>query len=257
VREAIAAAEAACAVAMLTTEASAREADAVRDGATLCIKDAEDRATLAEREVLERVSRAEVENSTALTSLVTTPRALHRRSPSLRVSSRKSVGLMRHQRGNTRSVSMSSPFYRLGARSCASPSSALLGSGPCPRECDLQPSTIMRWSRSLPRSGQWCPLLRSRCSGVHPTTLPMRRLWESWWSSFTGWRGAARNLIGPLPRSVTFCSDCRPVGPGWPTVWKRLPGTLGGAGCTAGGRGKVGGSAIFDDAGLGIGAGRR
>jgi hypothetical protein len=38
------------------------------DGATLRIKDAEDRATLAKREALERVSRAEAENSAMLTS---------------------------------------------------------------------------------------------------------------------------------------------------------------------------------------------
>jgi hypothetical protein len=60
--------EAAYAAAMLTTEASAREAVATRDSAALRVKDEEDRATLVEREALERVLRAEVENATTLAS---------------------------------------------------------------------------------------------------------------------------------------------------------------------------------------------
>jgi hypothetical protein len=67
-REAVATVEAARVVAMLTVEASARDATAVRDGATFHIKDVEDRAALAEREALEQVSRAEVENFAALAS---------------------------------------------------------------------------------------------------------------------------------------------------------------------------------------------
>jgi hypothetical protein len=55
--------EAACAMAMLAVDTSAREAVAVQDSATLCVKDAVNRATL-----VERVSRAEVENATALAS---------------------------------------------------------------------------------------------------------------------------------------------------------------------------------------------
>jgi hypothetical protein len=58
--------EAARATVLLTTEGSAWEAIVGRDGATLCIKDAEDQVTLAERKVLERVSWAEVRNSAAL-----------------------------------------------------------------------------------------------------------------------------------------------------------------------------------------------
>jgi hypothetical protein len=54
---------------VLFTETSAREAVAAWDGTTLCIKDVEDRAALAEREALERVSQAEVENSAALASI--------------------------------------------------------------------------------------------------------------------------------------------------------------------------------------------
>jgi hypothetical protein len=61
-REAVAAAETAHAA------ASAWEAITVRDGATLRIKDAEDRAALVKREVLERISRAEAESPTTLTS---------------------------------------------------------------------------------------------------------------------------------------------------------------------------------------------
>jgi hypothetical protein len=40
----------------------------VRDRAALHVKDAEDRATLVERETIERVSRVDVENDTALAS---------------------------------------------------------------------------------------------------------------------------------------------------------------------------------------------
>jgi hypothetical protein len=53
---------------ILTTETSVWEAVAAWDSIALRVKDAEDRATLAEREALERVSRAEVENATALAS---------------------------------------------------------------------------------------------------------------------------------------------------------------------------------------------
>jgi hypothetical protein len=66
--EAVATAKAARATVVLTAEASAWEATAAWDGATLCIKDARDRATLLEREVLERLSRVEAENSAALAS---------------------------------------------------------------------------------------------------------------------------------------------------------------------------------------------
>jgi hypothetical protein len=51
---------------MLATKTSAREATMSRDSANLRIKGPEDRAVLAEREALERVSRVEVENSTTL-----------------------------------------------------------------------------------------------------------------------------------------------------------------------------------------------
>jgi hypothetical protein len=40
----------------------------MRDSAALRVKDAEDRATLVEREALERVSRVEAENTTTLAS---------------------------------------------------------------------------------------------------------------------------------------------------------------------------------------------
>jgi hypothetical protein len=60
---------------MLITEASAREAVVTRDSVAFCVGDAKDRvslvkdlATLAEREALERVSRAEAENAVALAS---------------------------------------------------------------------------------------------------------------------------------------------------------------------------------------------
>jgi hypothetical protein len=64
-----AAVEAARAVAMLTTETSAREAVAAQDSTALCVKDAEDQVALVKREALERVSRVEAENATALASL--------------------------------------------------------------------------------------------------------------------------------------------------------------------------------------------
>jgi hypothetical protein len=60
--------KAAHAEAVLAAETSTREAAMVQDSANLHIKDAEDRATLAEGEALEPVSQAEVENSTVLSS---------------------------------------------------------------------------------------------------------------------------------------------------------------------------------------------
>jgi hypothetical protein len=43
-------------MAVLATETSTQEAIVAQDSANLCIKDPEDRATLAEREALEQVS---------------------------------------------------------------------------------------------------------------------------------------------------------------------------------------------------------
>jgi hypothetical protein len=53
---------------MLAAHTTAMLAAAVQDNATLHVKDAEDQATIAQREVLEWVSRAEAENATALAS---------------------------------------------------------------------------------------------------------------------------------------------------------------------------------------------
>jgi hypothetical protein len=53
-------------VVVLAAEASAQEAAAARDSVVVLIKDAEDQATLVEREVWERVSRVEAENATVL-----------------------------------------------------------------------------------------------------------------------------------------------------------------------------------------------
>jgi hypothetical protein len=55
-------------MAVLAIEALAWEAATAWDGATLHIKDGEDRATLVERGALELVPWVEAENSTALTS---------------------------------------------------------------------------------------------------------------------------------------------------------------------------------------------
>jgi hypothetical protein len=54
---------------VLSTKASAQVATTIQDIVALHVKDAEDRATLAEREARERVSRMEVENATVLASL--------------------------------------------------------------------------------------------------------------------------------------------------------------------------------------------
>jgi hypothetical protein len=51
---------------MLAAEASAWEAIVAQDSATIHVKDEEDRAALAEREALEKVSRVQLENATAL-----------------------------------------------------------------------------------------------------------------------------------------------------------------------------------------------
>jgi hypothetical protein len=53
---------------MLAAETSALEASAAWDNTTLRVKYAEFQATLVEQEVLERMSRAEVENTTVLAS---------------------------------------------------------------------------------------------------------------------------------------------------------------------------------------------
>jgi hypothetical protein len=84
---------------MLTAEASAREAVATRDSAALSVKDEEDHATLVEREALERVLRAEVENATTLAS-----------------TCEDAEGLAQNN-------SRSSPFCGPGVLSCVIPSS--------------------------------------------------------------------------------------------------------------------------------------
>jgi hypothetical protein len=55
-------------VAMLAAETLAREASAARNSVALHVKDVKDWATLVVREVLERMSRVEVENAVALAS---------------------------------------------------------------------------------------------------------------------------------------------------------------------------------------------
>jgi hypothetical protein len=63
-REAAATVETACVAATLAVETFVRETAVAWDSAALRVKDADDRSTLAEREALERVSRAEAENAT-------------------------------------------------------------------------------------------------------------------------------------------------------------------------------------------------
>jgi hypothetical protein len=53
---------------MLAAETLAREASAARNSVALHVKDVKDWATLVVREVLERMSRVEVENAVALAS---------------------------------------------------------------------------------------------------------------------------------------------------------------------------------------------
>jgi hypothetical protein len=77
-------------------------------------------------------------------------RALRRKSPSMRESLWRSVRRWRYLGGSTESTSGSSPFCRVGALSYAMPSSALLGQDICPRACDLQPSTMLKWPENLP-----------------------------------------------------------------------------------------------------------
>jgi hypothetical protein len=60
--------EAAIAV-VFAAESSTQEAVAARDNAALCVKDKEDRAALAERVVLENISRVEAENAKVLASI--------------------------------------------------------------------------------------------------------------------------------------------------------------------------------------------
>jgi hypothetical protein len=66
--EAATAAEATRAVVVLVAEISTQEAVATRGNAAIFVKDAEDRATMAEREAQERVSAVEAESVSTLTS---------------------------------------------------------------------------------------------------------------------------------------------------------------------------------------------
>jgi hypothetical protein len=67
-REAAVTVEVTRAVVMLTAETAVWEAVAALDSAALRVKDAENRAALAEREALERVSRVEAESTAVLAS---------------------------------------------------------------------------------------------------------------------------------------------------------------------------------------------
>jgi hypothetical protein len=67
-QEVVTIAEATHAMAVLAAETSTREAAAAWDNVTLCVKDVEDWASLAEREALEWLSRVEAENVAALAS---------------------------------------------------------------------------------------------------------------------------------------------------------------------------------------------
>jgi hypothetical protein len=57
--------DAARVMAILIAGTSPWESAVARDGAALCVKDVEAQAALVERETLERVSRAEAENTAA------------------------------------------------------------------------------------------------------------------------------------------------------------------------------------------------
>jgi hypothetical protein len=67
-QEVVTIAEATHAMTVLAAETSTREAAAAWDNVTLCVKDVEDWASLAEREALEWLSRVEAENVAALAS---------------------------------------------------------------------------------------------------------------------------------------------------------------------------------------------
>jgi hypothetical protein len=68
-REAATAAKATRIVVVLAAETSTQEATVMWDSTALHVKDAEDWATLVEREALERVSRVEAENAVVLGSV--------------------------------------------------------------------------------------------------------------------------------------------------------------------------------------------
>jgi hypothetical protein len=67
-REAATAVKVAHATVVLTTETSAQEATVAQGSVAILIKDAEDRAALAKREALERVSGVEAERAMVLAS---------------------------------------------------------------------------------------------------------------------------------------------------------------------------------------------
>jgi hypothetical protein len=106
VQEVATATEVARVAVMLAVETSAREATTARDSAALHVKDVEDRATLVERESLERVSRAEAENVAVLAAAHEYAEGFARKIALLEDEFGRCL------RGGTKSNSRSSPFCR-------------------------------------------------------------------------------------------------------------------------------------------------
>jgi hypothetical protein len=89
------------------------------DNAALRVKDANDRAALVEREALERVSRAEAENTTVLDSTREDVKGFVRKIG----LHEDDLAAERQAREASESNSRSSPVYKLEALSCVMPSS--------------------------------------------------------------------------------------------------------------------------------------
>jgi hypothetical protein len=111
----VTAAEATCATTVLAAETFAWEAATVHDSVTHHVKDTEDRASIVEREALERVSRAEAENTTALASAREDAEGLAQK-----------VALLQDELVAEHSL-RSSSFCRPGVLSCVMPLSVLHG----------------------------------------------------------------------------------------------------------------------------------
>jgi hypothetical protein len=123
----------------------------VRDRAALHVKDAEDRATLVERETIERVSRVDVENDTALASAREDVEGFVRKitllEGELATKRRVLEGSEREHRERFEELTL----LQTRALSYAMPWSVPHEGGiTCLMGCGMRPFAILKWPESLP-----------------------------------------------------------------------------------------------------------
>jgi hypothetical protein len=147
----------------------------VQDSTTLHVKDVEDRAALAEREVLEWVSRVEAKNATALASGREDSEVL-----ALKVTLLKDELAVEHQAQEMSEREHQAHFEELsllqtwGSEMCH----AIIGPARAKHLFEgmrLSALCHTEMVRELITFRRRCPLSRSWCSGTLPAILPM------WW----------------------------------------------------------------------------